>query len=73
MQKAGDEAEDAEENVDDGIGRADAALDPDCSRCQYHVPRIGCVEYKEDVPGSGGKRMAITPRKMSAEQHMVSL
>jgi hypothetical protein len=27
---------------------------------------------ERDVPGSGGKRMAMTPRKMSAEQHMIT-
>ena len=31
MEETGDEAENAEEYVDDGVGRADAALDPDCS------------------------------------------
>lgn len=30
VEEAGDEAEDAEEDVDDGVGGADAALDPDC-------------------------------------------
>lgn len=30
VQEAGDDAEDAEEDVDDGVGGADAALDPDC-------------------------------------------
>ena len=30
VEEAGDEAENAEEDVDDGVGGADAALDPDC-------------------------------------------
>lgn len=29
VEKAGDEAEDAEEDVDEGVGATDAALDPD--------------------------------------------
>lgn len=32
VEKAGDEAEDAEENVDEGVGATDAALDPDRQR-----------------------------------------
>lgn len=32
VQQAGDVAEDAEEDVDEGVGAADAALDPDCGR-----------------------------------------
>jgi len=32
MEKAGDEAEEAEENVDERVGAADATLDPDRQR-----------------------------------------
>lgn len=30
VEQAGDESKDAKEDVDDGVGGADAALDPDC-------------------------------------------
>lgn len=116
VEEARDEAQAAEEDVDEGVGAADAALDPDCrvreelqvsekSLIGYFqgvnskqrsilplkppaVQRQNCVvvqgsafagrgrrhtggwQCQKDVPGSGGKRMARTPRKMSAE-HMV--
>ncbi len=93
VEEAGDEAQAAEEDVDDGVGAADAALDPDCireglvsmyspgsRRCrrrrrsrglQSALWRGWCDKFtgRQYVPGSGGKRMANRPRKMSAE-HM---
>ena len=72
-------SEDAEEDVDQRVGGADSALDPDCGvmllagsapdRIQAAAGWRG-REWHE--PGSGGKRMARRPRKMSAE-HMVAV
>ena len=74
------EAQHAEQDVDDGVGGADAALDPDCPgesvTCANRPlaltslngagARGGC----DDVPGRGGKMMAKKPRNTS-EEHMV--
>jgi hypothetical protein len=56
-------AEDAEEDVDDRIGGADAAFDPDWGR---QSARDGDTA-RAGSPGRGGNRMASRPRKMSAE------
>lgn len=70
VEKAGEVAEDAEEDVDEGIGAAETDLDPDCGRrmLAYFVTMMAVWRGRwEDVPGSGGKRMARSARKISAE------
>ena len=38
-----------------------------------HRKQKGCHGWEWCLPGRGGKRMAMTPRKMSAEQHMIAI
>jgi hypothetical protein len=76
MEKAGDEAEEAEKNVDERVGAADATLDPDYKQRLVQVSqqqKFFQIEAEAwgDIPGSGGKRMARMPRKMSVE-HIVA-
>ncbi|KAI9152168.1 hypothetical protein HJFPF1_09393 [Paramyrothecium foliicola] len=71
VQEAGNITEDGEEDVDERVGAADTALDPDygmrvSKRYKSAVRRSDAMRY---VPGRGGKRTAKRPRKMSAE-HM---
>jgi hypothetical protein len=62
VQEAGDEAQHAEEDVDEGVGGAEAGFDPDW--CLWLVGVVG-TEGDEGVPGRGGKRTARTARKKS--------
>jgi hypothetical protein len=74
VQEAGDVAERAEEEVEQGVEGAETALDPDCRRLVSKRDSVWWVDGgKEgrrleecgDVPAMGGKRMAMSPRKMS--------
>ena len=74
-------AQDEEEDVDDRVGGADAAFYPDCLRevvmlaCRCHCQAADCccgVSQRGDKPGSGGKRTAKRPRKISVE-HMAGV
>lgn len=67
VQQARDEAEAAEGDVDERVGAAEAAFDPDCGWCQWWFYR---GRWRVCLPAMGGKRMAIRPRKMS-ELHIL--
>lgn len=81
VDETGEEAQAAESDVDEGVGRAETALDPYCElsatdSSRVHISQLGpcctvgcatCGEGKRGrhSPAMGGKRMAKKPRKMS--------
>lgn len=72
VKETGEVAEDAEADVYEGVGGAEAAFDPDwegvVSSCLGLRGREGREVRKGgrgEVPAIGGKRMAMRPRKMS--------
>lgn len=83
VQEAGEETEAGEEDVDEGVGAADAGFDPDCwvfesvlvgwGRSQGEGGPEGCWGWwgvGGYGPAKGGKMMARRARRISVEQHM---
>ena len=69
MDEAGNVAKDAEEDVDERVGRAYSTLDPDFKHVRQDLERA----FRGDryVPAIGGNKIARSPRKISLE-HILS-
>jgi hypothetical protein len=64
VQEPWHESEEAKSDVDQRVGTAETALDPDWGNGRQLGIRMG---LEAQLPAMGGNRMAISPRNMSPE------